>query len=95
MDGETLAEFIEEWTDGEYGKYLARGIENSEWLEEKIRQAKAEALEEAAEIVSTIMNDPERVRPQIGPMRTDLANDIEWALLILRGQAAGIREESN
>lgn len=58
MDGETLAEFIEEWTDGEYGKYLARGIENSEWLEEKIRQAKAEAWYEGYFVGLRGVDDP-------------------------------------
>jgi hypothetical protein len=84
-EDETLAELLGYWTDGKFSTGLAGMIEDSEWLTRVIRQAKAEALEEAAALI----------KPD-----SDLIIDIalgggHFTKGWLRDRATAIRQEGN
>lgn len=46
-------------------------------------------VELIAQAIEATFADPERRRPVIGPLRTDMANDVQWCALIVRSFAAG------
>lgn len=66
----------------------------TDWFEAQIRQAMVQGLRDGVEAIELVMKDPMRRRPVIGDMPTDFANDIEWAVLILKNLADELKRES-
>lgn len=62
-----------------------------------LRERDAAVLERLADDMYATLTDPERVRPRLtnAEVSTDFANDIEWAVQIVRDKAAELRKEQS